>query len=210
MKSVEVISFDIGNTLVRLGSGGFCVEFGAKTGLPMEVLRPLAYEYFLTKRWSLEEAVYEVCRVIDFKNPQKLIDEFRPAPGFLFEHTVPAMERLLADGVPMVGISNCSPWEADGMEGLGLNRYLREIFYSYAIGAAKPDPAIFLHVQKVVGVSPENILHVGDSRIADVEGAMAVGWQAVLLDRDGKSIEREGTSSGIRVIRSLRELRGLL
>lgn len=210
MRNVEVISFDIGNTLLRLGSEGFCVEFMVKTGLPRELLRPLVYEHFLTKRRSLREAVFSLCQVVGFENPQKLVDEFRPAPVSLFEDTIPALEQLKAEGITMVAMSNCTPWEAGGLEALGLGRYLKDIFYSYAIGAAKPDPAMFRHVQKALGESPDNIVHVGDSRIADIDGARAVGWQAVLLDRAGEWNGPRSTSGDVPVIRSLRELYSVL
>lgn len=210
MRGITVISFDIGNTLLRLGSGGFCVEFGAKTGMSKDALRPLMYEHFLTKQRSLRDAVYDLCSVIGFRDPQRIVDDFQPVPVVLFEDAIPALEKLRADGFTMVGMSNCTPWEAGGMGAFGLDRYLQAIFYSFAIGAAKPDPAMFLHVQQAVGEPPERIIHVGDSYIADVRGAKAVGWRAVLLDRDGKWSEPRDRGGDFPVIRSLGDLRRLL
>lgn len=206
MKDVRVISFDIGNTLLRLGGNGFCVDFAVKTGLSIEVLRPLIYEHFLTQRRSLNEAVFSLCRVIGFENPQKLVDEFQPAPVSLFEDTIPALDHLRAKGITMVAMSNCTPWEAGGLEALGLGQYLEDVFYSFAIGAAKPDPAMFRHVQKALGVSPANIVHVGDSSVADIDGARAVGWKAVLLDRTSDRNERRNSGADVPVVRSLLDL----
>lgn len=210
MKNVKVVSFDIGNTLLRLGGEGFCVDFAQRTGMTKEQLRPLFYKYFLTKSYSLSEAVFDLCRVIGFDRPQALVDEFRPTPVALFEDTIPTLDQLRNDGIAMVAISNCTPWEAGGLEPFGLERFLQEVFYSYAIGAAKPDPAMFHHVQRTLGERPENIVHVGDSRVADIDGATTVGWRAVLLDRAGTSSKEPRVSPGVPVIRSLRELRDVL
>ena len=203
---IKVISFDIGNTLIQLGDGGFCEEFCIKTGLSRETLRPLFYEHFLTKNYSLNDAVYKVCRIIGFNNPQKIIDEFKPLPSLLFEDAIPTLEQLYAIGITMVATSNCTPWEAGGLEAFGLDRYLKKVFYSYIIGAAKPDPINFQFVQKFIGVPAKNILHVGDSYIADVEGAISVGWQAVLIDRNNKSGDNENRRTKIPIIKDLREL----
>ncbi|QJE95731.1 HAD-IIIA family hydrolase [Luteolibacter luteus] len=47
----------------------------------------------------------------------------------------------------------------------------------------KPEPAIFRHALALLGLSPQELFHVGDSRIADLEGAHALGIPAFLLDR---------------------------
>ncbi|WP_433425957.1 HAD family hydrolase [Microtetraspora malaysiensis] len=52
---------------------------------------------------------------------------------------------------------------------------------SYRIGYAKPDPRAFLAVAAAHGVSPEEIIHVGDSVEFDVRAALGVGARAVWL-----------------------------
>jgi FMN phosphatase YigB (HAD superfamily) len=36
-----------------------------------------------------------------------------------------------------------------------------------------------------LGLEPDEVLHVGDSRRRDLEGALAVGMAALLIDRNG-------------------------
>lgn len=206
MGTVKIVSLDVGNTLIRLENEGFCTEFRTKTGAPREKLRPLFFEHFLTKDQPLRDAVYMVCKIIGYDNPQTLVDEFKPASVFLFDDTIPALEEMSKAGVAMIATSNCTPWEAGGLESLGLDQYLKKVFYSYAVGAAKPDPAMFIHVQDSMGTAAENILHVGDNWSADVEGALAAGWRAVFLARDGETPVRECNRFDVPVIRSLREL----
>ena len=57
------------------------------------------------------------------------------------------------------------------------------VFYSSEIGARKPHPRFFLEAQRRLGFAAAEILLVGDDPRADVEGARAAGWHAVLLDR---------------------------
>ena len=53
-------------------------------------------------------------------------------------------------------------------------------------GAAKPDPEIFRTTLQVMGLAPEAVVHVGDSWREDVEGPLAAGMRAILLDRHSR------------------------
>jgi putative hydrolase of the HAD superfamily len=43
------------------------------------------------------------------------------------------------------------------------------------LGVRKPNPRIFRHVLRELGVKPEEAVHVGDNIEADIEGAEGVG-----------------------------------
>jgi putative hydrolase of the HAD superfamily len=73
---------------------------------------------------------------------------------------------------------------------------------SAELGVAKPDRAIFDHALELAGVPAEAALHVGDSPVEDISGALAAGLRAVLIDRGGGASAPEGTP----VIASLAEL----
>jgi putative hydrolase of the HAD superfamily len=47
----------------------------------------------------------------------------------------------------------------------------------------KPDPAIFLHALELLGLSPDEVIHAGDSRTADAGGATAAKIRSFILDR---------------------------
>ena len=53
-------------------------------------------------------------------------------------------------------------------------------------GAAKPDARIFAALAEMAGVSPEEVLHVGDDPLADVVGARQAGMQTAWLNRDSR------------------------
>jgi putative hydrolase of the HAD superfamily len=50
---------------------------------------------------------------------------------------------------------------------------------------AKPDLRIFLAGAAAAGVSPHEVLHVGDDSHADGVGALAAGMQVAWLNREG-------------------------
>ena len=67
--------------------------------------------------------------------------------------------------------------------------------------ACKPHREIFEKALETAGVSPAEVIHIGDSVVSDVEAARAVGITPVLIDRTGKA-----QTENCRVITSLAEL----
>ena len=63
---------------------------------------------------------------------------------------------------------------------------LRDLFAtvidSSVVGFTKPDPRIFALALERLGVDAADALMVGDSPSADVDGALAVGIRAALID----------------------------
>ncbi len=57
--------------------------------------------------------------------------------------------------------------------------------YSSEVGVEKPDRRIFQQRARPAGGGggPEAVLHVGDGRLEDVEGALAAGMYAVQVSR---------------------------
>lgn len=51
------------------------------------------------------------------------------------------------------------------------------------VGAAKPDPALFLEAMAWSGAAPSQTLHVGDDPYLDIQAARAVGIVAVWVNR---------------------------
>jgi len=63
---------------------------------------------------------------------------------------------------------------------VGLGGYVDVVVSSCDVGAMKPSPAIFLDAAKRLELNPENIVHVGDSYLEDVLGALAAGYAAAV------------------------------
>lgn len=97
---------------------------------------------------------------------------------------VPAvLAELHAAGLRLGVVSNWDPRLPELLERLDLARWFDAIVTSSEAGVEKPDARIFRRAVERLGVSPAGALHVGDSRLQDVEGAVAAGLRALHLDR---------------------------
>lgn len=103
----------------------------------------------------------------------------------LHDDALAAMDALEARGIRLGVVSNWDCALPDHLAALGVAERFEVIAVSAPVGAAKPDPAIFLHATNAVGVDPSRALHVGDRRAEDYAGARAAGLRALLLDRAG-------------------------
>ena len=62
---------------------------------------------------------------------------------------------------------------------------------SFHHGRTKPHASIFRAVLDLLGVEPAEAVMVGDTIADDIEGALAIGMRAILLDREGRRPEFE-------------------
>jgi HAD superfamily hydrolase (TIGR01549 family) len=95
------------------------------------------------------------------------------------------LQELQRRGHPLHLVSNNTELLTETVRRLGWDRWFASITVSQETGAEKPDPAIFRLAAHRAGLPPREILHVGDSWTADVEGARGVGIPVVWLDRAG-------------------------
>lgn len=96
------------------------------------------------------------------------------------------------------------------------NRYIMEEVKRYSLHPAgiitseeakysKPRKEIFLYALKKAAVSPEEVIHVGDSLDGDVKCPSSVGIRSIWLNREGKPVP-----AGVESIESLLDLRKYL
>jgi HAD superfamily hydrolase (TIGR01662 family) len=101
----------------------------------------------------------------------------------LYDDTLPTLRRLREHGVKIGLVSN----SARDVREFALHHGL-EIdagISSFHHGKTKPHASIFRAVLDLLEVEPHEALMVGDSVDDDIEGAVAAGMHAVLLDRLG-------------------------
>lgn len=116
----------------------------------------------------------------------ELYERFAEAGAWrVFPDVVPALERLRGAGLRLAVISNWDQRLPRLLEALDLAARFDAVVVSSAVGVEKPHPAIFAAAAERLGADPERLLHVGDRRLEDVEGALGAGWRALLLDRRG-------------------------
>ena len=95
-----------------------------------------------------------------------------------YPDAIPALERLAAR-FPLVSISNGN---AD-LERIGLARFFTHSISARGAGVAKPGIEIFHAACALLGLAPDQVLHVGDDPLLDIAGARAAGMRSAWLNR---------------------------
>ncbi|NII29664.1 HAD family hydrolase [Pseudoflavitalea sp. X16] len=129
---------------------------------------------------------------------------FRHPPELLNPEILPLLAALKARGYTTNITSNTGYIKGrllrKLMEANGVAQYMDFQIYSDEVGASKPSPRIFEHMYRQAkelqagNLSKQQIIHIGDNRLTDVEGAKAFGIHALLINEQSitlKNIEDE-------------------
>ena len=98
----------------------------------------------------------------------------------LFDDTVKTLNACRESGYTNYVLSNFSPELPDILKGLGLVEYLDGWVASAWLGYDKPRREIFEYAYASAG-NPEWCCMIGDNPKADIAGAKALGWPAILV-----------------------------
>jgi len=110
----------------------------------------------------------------------RLVDLWRQAKAYA---EVPRILDAL-DGVPRAVVSNADhEFLLDILQRNGLR--LDAVITSESAQTYKPRPRIFEAALESLRVAPKDVIHVGDSLAADVEGASRLGMRTVWVNRGG-------------------------
>ena len=132
---------------------------------------------------------------------------FSVTDATLYDDVVPTLQHLRDADLKLAIVSNWDTPLFPLLERLSIAHYFGTITASHdvRVRSAKPDPHIFNYTLEAVGVSAEEVVHVGDTYQADIVGARNVGIRPILLDRDNTQTGRWDAT-----IQSLAELPELL
>ncbi len=98
----------------------------------------------------------------------------RPIPGML-ELVDELRQRSIKVGI----ISNSEGRLVELLVEIGIVEHFSVVADSGKLGMEKPASPIFRWAAAALSVSPEQVVHIGDSFAADVEGALAAGMMAI-------------------------------
>ncbi|MEH3077646.1 MAG: HAD family hydrolase [Quadrisphaera sp.] len=137
-------------------------------------LRPLLVSAFTGVGLGPAEAARAASRVPD--------QYYRPDAWTVVEGAEQALQTIAAAGFRNVVLSNHGPELPTLVDALGLGRHVETTITSAAVGAEKPNPAIFVHARRATGLEAgDEAWMVGDNPVADVQGALTSGLRAVLV-----------------------------
>jgi putative hydrolase of the HAD superfamily len=146
---------------------------------------------------ALNQANPALTGIDDDARTEALVEALRFEPYDDARHALATARRK---GARVIVVSNWDVSLLDVLERVGLAPLVDGVVTSAAVGARKPEPAIFAHALALAAVAAGQARHVGDSLAEDVAGARASGIRPLLLRRDGT---RE---PGVETIASLAEL----
>jgi putative hydrolase of the HAD superfamily len=165
--------------------------------------------------FPLEETVSRVAdgvamglRPDDAKLGSRVAARFLADARKCFASNAPILERL-AHRYRLGVVSNFYGNLSTVCDNAQVRRYFGVIVDSARVGLSKPDPRIFMKALDALGIEPVRAVMVGDSLARDMAGARAAGMPHIWLT---PAPERQGRPCcpGDRVIRSLRDLEGIL
>lgn len=102
----------------------------------------------------------------------------------VYDEVRPLLDALRRRGIKLGIISNWTGDLEDVLRSVELLHHFDFVLDSAHLGWEKPHPEIFNEALRRAGVAPHHALHVGDSPGHDVDGALAAGLRAALLDRE--------------------------
>jgi putative hydrolase of the HAD superfamily len=106
------------------------------------------------------------------------------------EEARPVLEGL-SQKYPMVLVSNFYGNIETVLQDFGIRDFFGAIIESAVLGIRKPDPRIFEHGVKALGMMPEETLVIGDSYRKDIVPAETIGCQVLWLKGKGWTAEED-------------------
>ncbi len=120
--------------------------------------------------------------------------------------TVRVLDTVRGAGYRLGLVSNATADTAEAWPGSGLAARFDVAVFSCEIGAAKPDPRIYLAATRALGARPAECCYVGDGADSELAGAAALGMTVV---RTTQLSDSDPSWPGL-TITSLADLTGLL
>ena len=234
MKTRGVL-FDLYGTLIIYGdmekawNSWYEVIYGAfcDSGLHMAVdqFRPYCEGFFerpepsceAAERSVVERRLQRLAREVQVKLPQELaLQAIERSIDVWHDYVTidPAAHDVLTEigrtrSLALVSNFDYAPYVHDLMVRLELEPLFDTILVSDAVGVKKPHPGIFEQALQRLDLSPEQVIHVGDSQ-EDVEGALGAGIRPVWIDRNRRGRWQAPADLPVRRISGLPELLELL
>ncbi|XP_066391418.1 uncharacterized protein [Miscanthus floridulus] len=108
-------------------------------------------------------------------------------------------EALRRAGVKTAVVSNFDTRLRPLLQALKCDRWFDAVAISAEVAAEKPNPTIFLKACELLGVKPEEVVHIGDDRRNDIWGARDAGCDAWLWGSDVYSFKEVAERIGVEI-----------
>lgn len=220
--TIRAVTFDFWMTLFeetnraerhQVRVDGFCAATGADPKATDEALQAAHAEFFRThvseqRTLAPGDAVQMVCDALDLRLEPPLFDEMATLFGtaiFAYPPTpiAGALEAVQATAaqVPIGLISDSGMSPGTSLRRLldahGFTPYFTTLTFSDEVGVAKPQAEMFTRTASVLGVAPNELLHLGDLDPTDIVGVQALGGTGALFTGANDRFKDQTTAAHI-------------
>jgi putative hydrolase of the HAD superfamily len=184
-RTFDALLFDLGGVVVKIDFDRMFARWADHAGEELDTIRArFSFDTFYARHERGEVEASEYFASLRSSLRINLTDaEFTDGWTAIYVGEIPGVPQLLRslkDRIPLYAFTNSNPTHV----GVWANLYaetlknFRRVFVSSDMGVRKPEPEAFARIATAIGVPLSRILFFDDTR-ENVEGAMAIGMQAV-------------------------------
>lgn len=145
-------------------------------------------------RW--QELVFDVLSTDKAEIFDELWKHFaKPSSWDIFDDVVSTWSQLAESGYRIAIASNFDARLLKIVEAKPELACAEHIFISSQLGYRKPSSKFFAAIQEQLKVPADDLVMVGDSEVADFQGAIKAGWRAFHLVRDQENVDETQIST---------------
>lgn len=101
---------------------------------------------------------------------------------FLNDDIIGVFKYALSKKLVIATLSNTNINLFTNLKNTEIGKYIDKEFYSFDIGAYKPNLGAFRYIEKYYNGKPDEFVLIGDSYSSDYLGAKNAGWNSILYD----------------------------
>ncbi len=144
--------------------------------------------YLILDALGIDIELYSYVHLTEFYSlSEGLLMQHKPV--LLHDYIPSFLEKLHGEGITMNILSNTAFIKGTSLRKViayyGLNRYFSFQLYSDETGSSKPSPNMFQYaydeIMKIGAISKDEVLHIGDNKVSDYNGALNFGFKAHLI-----------------------------
>lgn len=207
---IKLIIFDLWYTLAQREAYHLSatreLEKAFNINRPHEEVVKIFEKVIQTRIWETEfDAYMELLRELKI-NPSKVnimkaiaIRGKAETHIALYDFTIPLLTQLREKNIKIGLLTNSSVFIRQILEqDTKLLEYIDYPLFSYEMGTIKPDPVLFLEMQRLSGVSnPEEIIMIGDNVFDDIKPAKELGINTIHFTGEYKELKKELKKFGV-------------
>lgn len=195
---ITTVVFDLFSTLVHVEGKKTYLKLFTELGLTPEQMHTARRTCMMENFDSLGDLANRLVpgSTIDVRKYNKeVLAEIDSAQ--LYPETKDVLVKLRREGYRIGMISNLATPYKNVFFDFYLHKKIDSYVFSCDVGMYKPDPQIYLHLLREMGVRPEQTLMTGDKEHSDVLGPRGVGMNTMHLDRTGEASHSILTLDGV-------------